>query len=154
MKGLRIKYTNIWKACTYIIQIYEGCTHKIYRHLKGMRIQHLYMWKVCIRVYSIQIYKRLARTICIYIWKACACSTNIWKAFSYSLENVKGLRIKYTGMLIMRAYYIPVYEKLLHTVGIYMRGMYMRHIGMWKMCAYNISIFSKASDRLLPVIGL
>ena len=152
MKGLRLQYTNILKAWTYIIQIHEGCAHKIYRHLKGMRIQHLYMWKLCIC--SIEVYKRLAHTICIYIRKAWACNTDIWKSFSYSVENMKGLRIKYTSMLNMRAYYIPAHKKLLHTIGIYMKSLHMRHTGMWKMCAYNISIFSKASDRLSPVIEL
>jgi len=42
----------------------------------------------------------------------------------------KDLRIKYTSIINMRAYYIPVFEKVLRTVGIYMIGVRMRYIGM------------------------
>ena len=107
-----------------------------------MRIQHLCMWKLC--MYSIQIIKGL-RIQYAYIWKAWAYSTDIWKACSYTrnVENMKGFRIKYTGMVNMWSYYVPVYEKLLRTIGIYMKGMRIRYIGMWKICACNISIISK-----------
>jgi len=43
---------------------------------------------------------------------------------------MKGFRIKYTGMVNMWSYYVPVYEKLLRTIGIYMKGMRIRYIGM------------------------
>jgi hypothetical protein len=54
----------------------------------------------------------------MHIYERHAHTVQIYEKHSRNVENMKGLRIKYKGMLNMCAYSIPVYEKLLRTVGI------------------------------------